>query len=116
MMQSLRGVKTPSGKQGLLSREQIAQAIPIFTATRVNVSMIVHVDFGKVVKSSRSISLADAQWMRRWWTPSVSRCWRAAAYKSVFACLKGVTHVLCRFHHQHGVTRWLKDHCSSDSP
>jgi transposase-like protein len=38
-----------------------------------------------------------------------------AAYKSVFASLKGVTHVLCRFHHQQGVTRWLKKHFSADT-
>ncbi len=38
-----------------------------------------------------------------------------AAYTSVFACLKNVTHVLCRFHHQQGVTRWLKDHFSADT-
>jgi len=46
--------------------------------------------------------------------PSVLMTDGLAAYKSVFACLKGVTHVLCRFHHQQGVTRWLKDHFSSD--
>jgi transposase-like protein len=33
-----------------------------------------------------------------------------AAYQAVFAALKGVTHLLCRFHHQQGVTRWLKEH------
>lgn len=38
-----------------------------------------------------------------------------AAYKSVFAALDGVNHVLCRFHHQQGVTRWLKDHFSADT-
>ena len=38
-----------------------------------------------------------------------------AAYKSVFASLKGVTHVLCRFHHQQGVTRWLKKHFPADT-
>jgi transposase-like protein len=38
-----------------------------------------------------------------------------AAYRSVFASLKGVTHVLCRFHHQQGVTRWLKNHFSADT-
>jgi len=47
--------------------------------------------------------------------PSVCITDGLAAYKSVCACLKGVTHVLCRFHHQQGVTRWLKDHCSSDT-
>ena len=36
-----------------------------------------------------------------------------AAYQSVFASLQGVTHLLCRFHHQQGVTRWLKDHLPS---
>jgi transposase-like protein len=38
-----------------------------------------------------------------------------AAYQSVFACLANVTHVLCRFHHQQGVTRWLKTHFSADA-
>jgi transposase-like protein len=38
-----------------------------------------------------------------------------AAYKSVCASLQGVTHVLCRFHHQQGVTRWLKEHFSADT-
>ena len=38
-----------------------------------------------------------------------------AAYKSVFGRLAGVTHVLCRFHHQQGVTRWLKEHFSADT-
>ncbi len=33
-----------------------------------------------------------------------------ASYHSVFAPLKDVQHLLCRFHHQHGVTRWLKPH------
>jgi len=36
-----------------------------------------------------------------------------AAYQSVFASLQSVTHVLCRFHHQQGVPRWLKDHLPS---
>lgn len=47
--------------------------------------------------------------------PSVFITDGLAAYKSVFGALKGVTHVLCRFHHQQGVTRWLKDHLPSDS-
>ena len=38
-----------------------------------------------------------------------------AAYKAVFASLEGVTHVVCRFHHQQGVTRWLKTHFSADA-
>jgi transposase-like protein len=33
-----------------------------------------------------------------------------AAYQTVFSSLEGITHILCRFHHQQGVTRWLKDH------
>lgn len=33
-----------------------------------------------------------------------------AAYQTVFSSLEGITHLLCRFHHQQGVTRWLKDH------
>jgi len=37
------------------------------------------------------------------------------ASRSVFASLNGVTHVLCRFHHQQGVARWLKDHFSADT-
>ena len=35
------------------------------------------------------------------------------SYQTVFTPLKGVTHVLCRFHQQQGVTRWLKDHCAA---
>ncbi|MBD3299296.1 MAG: hypothetical protein GF341_11615 [candidate division Zixibacteria bacterium] len=38
-----------------------------------------------------------------------------AASRSVFASLQGVTHVLCRFHHQQGVTRWLTVHLSADT-
>jgi len=38
-----------------------------------------------------------------------------AAYASVFASLPSVTHVLCRFHHQQGVTRWLKTHFPADT-
>jgi transposase-like protein len=38
-----------------------------------------------------------------------------AAYRSVFAALKGVTHVLCRFHYQQGVTRWLKEHLPANT-
>lgn len=38
-----------------------------------------------------------------------------AAYQSVFGTLTGVTHLLCRFHHQQGITRWLKEHFSSDT-
>ena len=38
-----------------------------------------------------------------------------AAYRSVCASLKGVTHVLCRFHHQQGVTRWLKKYFPADT-
>jgi transposase-like protein len=33
-----------------------------------------------------------------------------AAYQTAFTPLQGITHLLCRFHHQQGVTRWLKDH------
>jgi len=33
-----------------------------------------------------------------------------ASYHSVFATLKDVQHLLCRFHQQQGVTRWLKQH------
>lgn len=47
--------------------------------------------------------------------PSVFITDGLAAYKSVLGSLKGVIHVLCRFHHQQGVTRWLKEHLSSDS-
>ena len=47
--------------------------------------------------------------------PSVFITDGLAAYHSVFASLKGVTHVLCRFHHQQGVTRWLKKHFSADT-
>ncbi len=36
-----------------------------------------------------------------------------AAYQSVFAQVKEVQHLLCRFHHQQGVTRWLKQHFSA---
>jgi transposase-like protein len=38
-----------------------------------------------------------------------------ASYKSVFASLNNVTHVLCRFHQQQGVTRWLKEHFPADT-
>jgi transposase-like protein len=38
-----------------------------------------------------------------------------AAYQSVFASLDNVTHILCRFHHQQGVTRWLKKHLPVDT-
>jgi transposase-like protein len=38
-----------------------------------------------------------------------------AAYQSVFASLEHVTHILCRFHHQQGVTRWLKKHLPADT-
>lgn len=47
--------------------------------------------------------------------PSVFITDGLAAYKSVFASLKDVTHVLCRFHHQQGVTRWLKHHFPADT-
>jgi transposase-like protein len=36
-----------------------------------------------------------------------------AAYQTVFTPLENLTHRLCRFHHQQGVTRWLKDHVPS---
>ena len=36
-----------------------------------------------------------------------------AAYQTVFTSLKEITHLLCRFHHQQGVTRWLRDHFPS---
>ncbi len=38
-----------------------------------------------------------------------------AAYQSVCASLENVTHILCRFHHQQGVTRWLKTHLPADT-
>lgn len=38
-----------------------------------------------------------------------------AAYQSVFASLENLTHILCRFHHQQGVTRWLKKHLPADT-
>jgi transposase-like protein len=36
-----------------------------------------------------------------------------AAYQTVFRKLDEVQHFLCRFHHQQGVTRWVKQHFSS---
>jgi hypothetical protein len=36
-----------------------------------------------------------------------------AAYQTVFRKLDEVRHFLCRFHHQQGVTRWLKQHFST---
>jgi transposase-like protein len=35
-----------------------------------------------------------------------------AAYHTVFSKLDEIVHILCRFHHQQGVTRWLKQHFS----
>lgn len=35
-----------------------------------------------------------------------------AAYQTVFRKLDEVRHVFCRFHHQQGVTRWVKQHFS----
>lgn len=34
------------------------------------------------------------------------------AYQTVFSKLDEMIHILCRFHHQQGVTRWLKEHFS----
>lgn len=36
-----------------------------------------------------------------------------AAYQTVFHKLDEVRHVLCRFHHQQGVSRWVRQHFSS---
>jgi hypothetical protein len=36
-----------------------------------------------------------------------------AAYQAVFSKLDEVRHVLCRFHHQQGVSRWVKQHFST---
>ncbi len=37
-----------------------------------------------------------------------------SSYKTVLDKIKNVKHILCRFHHQLGVTRWLKDNFSKD--
>lgn len=37
-----------------------------------------------------------------------------AAYQAVFSKLKEMLHIFCRFHHQHGVARWVRQHCSQE--
>ncbi|MCP4398230.1 MAG: DDE-type integrase/transposase/recombinase [bacterium] len=59
-------------------------------------------------RSAASVEWIVTELRRLKQLPSVFITDGLAAYKSVFASLKGVTHVLCRFHHQQGVTRWLK--------
>jgi transposase-like protein len=44
--------------------------------------------------------------------PSVIITDGLAAYQTVFGKLDDVRHFLCRFHHQQGVTRWVKQHFS----
>jgi transposase-like protein len=66
-------------------------------------------------RSAASVRWIVTQLRRLKQLPSMFITDGLAAYKAVFASLKGVTHILCRFHHQQGVSRWLKDHFSSDT-
>jgi len=65
-------------------------------------------------RSNDSVRWIVTELRRRKQLPGVFITDGLAAYKSVFASLKGVTHVLCRFHHQQGVTKWLKKHLPAD--
>jgi transposase-like protein len=66
-------------------------------------------------RSAASVSWIVTELRRLKQLPVVFMTDGLAAYQSVFGALTGVIHLLCRFHHQQGVTRWLKDHCSSDT-
>lgn len=61
-------------------------------------------------RSTASVSWIVTQLRRLKQLPRVFLTDGLRSYQTVFAPLKGVTHVLCRFHQQQGVTRWLKDH------
>ncbi len=66
-------------------------------------------------RSAASVSWIVTELRRLKQLPGVFITDGLAAYQSVFGALTGVTHLLCRFHQQQGVTRWLKDHFSSDT-
>ena len=61
-------------------------------------------------RSAASVSWLVTQLRRLKQLPRVFMTDGLRSYQTVFAPLEGVTHVLCRFHQQQGVTRWLKDH------
>jgi transposase-like protein len=64
-------------------------------------------------RSAASVSWIVAQLRRLKQLPQVFITDGLAAYQTVFRSLEGITHLLCRFHHQQGVTRWLNDHFSA---
>ena len=66
-------------------------------------------------RSAASVSWIVTELQRIKQLPKVFVTDGLASYKSVFACLTGVKHVLCRFHQQQGVSRWLNDHCAADT-
>lgn len=61
-------------------------------------------------RSAASVSWIVTQLRRLKQLPQVFITDGLAAYQTVFSSLEGIRHILCRFHHQQGVTRWLKDH------
>lgn len=61
-------------------------------------------------RSSASVSWIVTQLRHLKQLPQVFITDGLPAYQSVFGTLDGLTHILCRFHHQQGVTRWLKTH------
>jgi transposase-like protein len=66
-------------------------------------------------RSAASVTWIVTELCRLKQLPSVFITDGLAAYTSVFSSLKNVRHILCRFHHQQGVTRWLKTHLSADT-
>jgi transposase-like protein len=61
-------------------------------------------------RSAASVSWVVTQLRRLKQLPRVFITDGLRSYQTIFGPLKGVKHVLCRFHQQQGVTRWLKDH------
>jgi transposase-like protein len=63
-------------------------------------------------RSEAAVESVVAQLRQRKKLPSLMITDGLAAYQTVFSKLDEVRHVLCRFHHQQGVTRWVKQHFS----
>ena len=61
-------------------------------------------------RSAASVAWIVAQLGRVKQMPQVFITDGLVSYQTVFTPLKGVTHLLCHFHQQQGVTRWLKNH------
>jgi transposase-like protein len=77
----------------------VATGLPIFEillATKSEASVNWILSELKRIKSFPSVIITDG----------------LKAYQAAFGKIKEITHILCRFHHQQGVTRWLKENFS----